>query len=115
MGSLRKERLDQRLILAIGGADDLASSRVQIEDDYLARERRENLLEQGYECFQFWKDKQPLGKDEKEVDIWKHQACERGLNADRVQYDKDVLEAHLEKDDSRDREIFRPIKTFEIV
>jgi hypothetical protein len=110
MSSIKKERMDQQIIAAISGSDDLFSCGLQIEDDYFAREREENLAEQGLIRLRGT----PPGRSDKERSIWISDACNRGVHDDRYKKGRDDQDGHLERD-TRDGHLWYKSRTFEVI
>lgn len=79
--SRKKEERDQSILRALSGHDDLRSSCMQIEDNYLLREKMENRREQG-----FWVSKKwlPEPRTELEIAIFKADKAMEEIEGERI-------------------------------
>ena len=95
-----KELRDLAIIQALSGSEDLVIPGMQIEDDYLLREKMENRREQG-----FWVSKKwlPESRTELEKLIWKGDRMQEALYLERWVGDQDEKESHLAKEYDEDR------------
>lgn len=93
-----KELQDLNILMAISGCEDLGNLGIQIEEDYLRRERQENRREAGYYV------REPvLERTDLEKAIWKSAKALEELALVRWQKTQDEKDMHLEKEYDEDR------------
>jgi len=78
---VHREERDLAILQAITGMDNVSGVSVHIEEDYLLRERMENLRESGFEVPE---DFQPTTKPAYEVSEYKHRRWMEDLEGARV-------------------------------
>jgi hypothetical protein len=86
-------------LMAISGSEDIQNLPMQIEDDYLMRERMENLREDGFRVPEKY---QPESRTEKEKQIWLNQKRLQDLEKKRYLEAEEEEESHLEKEIDED-------------
>jgi hypothetical protein len=93
-----KELRDLAIVQALSGSEDLKSPGVQIEDNYLRREREENRREQG-----FWVLNRVVPRTDLERAIWKTDKDMERHYLERWQKEQDEKVAHLQVEYDEDR------------
>ena len=95
-----KDVRDLVILKAISGSDSPSSLGIQIEDDYLMREKMENRREAG-----FWVSKKWLSEPRSEVEksFWKSEKMLEALHLERWKKDQDEKESHLAEEYDEDR------------
>lgn len=108
----KAQRSEPTILQAIAGDGNIADSSITIVESYFARERYENLVEQGYDVKEkgFAKENERVYGGAKETALrsfdWKMEECE----ATRV--DRDPFDTpHLEKEKSEDYDMDTAIHT----
>lgn len=108
MKKSRSER-DLQIMVAISGSENPLSLGIQIEDDYLLREKVENRKEHGYRIPRRFIYEE---RTDFEKQIWKHDKLREGQEVDRWLAEKAAKTAHLEDEFDEDRqqiEIAKPV------
>jgi len=91
-----KELQDLAVRQSLSGCEDLKSPGVYIEDDYLRRERNENLREQGFSLRLAYGEEEVKGMTEYEKEVWKAAAQLREIHDQRYLVFKAKETEHLE-------------------
>jgi hypothetical protein len=94
--SHKKELQDLSIRAAISGCEDLKSPGAYIEEDYLRRERNENLREAGFTVRLAYNEEEIKGMTEFEREVWKAAAQLRELHDERYEAFIKEKEGHLE-------------------
>lgn len=99
----KAQRSEPTILQAIAGDGDIADSSISIVESYFARERYENLVEQGYDVKQkgFAKENERIYGGAKETALrsfdWKMEECEAN-RVNRDPFDTPHLEKELQED-----------------
>lgn len=96
--SRNKDLRDLAIQLAISGDESPGSSHIQIESDYLRREREENRREQG-----LFVRMDLLERTDFEKSVWNCNRLHEEMNNERWMKYQDGKQAHLESDYDEDR------------
>jgi len=103
--SRNKDLQDLTIRMAISGSEDPECLGIQIEDDYLKREKEENKREAGYPVVT-----EVLGRTDVEASFWKSDKDMEACHTERWKKAEELEEAHLEKEFDEDRMEIVPSK-----
>lgn len=103
--SRNKDLQDLNIRMSISGSEDPDCLGIQIQDDYLKREKEENRREAGYTV-----KTEVLGRTDVETSMWKSDKDMEACHTERWKKAKELEEAHLEKEYDEDKMEIVPSK-----
>lgn len=99
MRSKKQEQRDVNILVGITGREDVSTTGVMIEDDYLAREARENATEQGELDIE-----ETLGRNERERRVYHDLKMREELETERYEAQRALMTEHLEEEYDEEKE-----------